>query len=156
MTKDATLTNKTLIVTRPSTDEVMLVIAVVLDPASLDIEQLLSALVPEMARGSVRGGLLVVGDSTLVIRLQDGDVMVDEVDTTRLLALADIDDDWSQEQIVEMMQLWIEVMRGTWRDRLEGQLRDLLVPNVVAGLAGDVELADGIWGMQAHRLVDPS
>jgi len=150
------LTNKTLILNRPSTDEVMLVIAIVLDPETLDIERLLSALVPEMARGGVRGGLLLVGDSTLVIRLQDGHVMVDEVDTTRLLALADIEEDWDQDHIVEMMQQWIGVMRDSWRDRLQGQLRELLVPNVVAGLAGDVEIGDGIWGAQAHRLVDPS
>ena len=150
------LTNKTLILTRPSSDEVMLVVAIVLDPETLDIEQLLSALVPEMARGGVPGGLLLVGDSTLVIRLQDEQVMVDELDTTRLLALADIDEDWDQERIVEMMQRWIEGMRDGWRDRLDGQLRALLVPNVVAGLGGDVEVGDGIWGSRAHRLADPA
>jgi len=146
--------NKTLVVSRPSSDDVMLVIAMVLDPESLDLEQLLSALVPELARGEVPAGLLVVGDSTLVIRIQREDhaVSVEEVDTSSLLALADIDEPWSAARIADLMQQWVAVLREGWRDRLVGHLRDLLVPHVVAGLAGDIKVADGIWGLEAHRL----
>ena len=147
--------NQTIVMTRPSSDEVMLVIAVVLDPETLDLQQLLTALVPEMARGGVRGGLLVVGDSTLVLRLEGQEVAVEEVHTESLLALADIDEPWSRDHIVELMQRWVMVLREGWRDRLVGHLRELLVPHVVAGLAGDMEVAPGIWGLEAHRLVRP-
>ena len=145
--------NKTLLVTRPGTDEVMLVVAIVLDPETLDLERLLSALVPEMARGGVPGGLLVVGDSTLVLRLHEKHVAVDEVDTSNLLALADIEEHWDHETIADLLQQWIHELSRSWRDRVVGPLRDLLVPHIVAGLAGEVEIVDGLWGTAAHRLV---
>ena len=148
--------NKTLLVTRPNTDDIMLVIGMVLDPASLDLERLLSALVPEMARGGVPGGLLVVGDSTLVLRLENREISVEEVDTSSLLALADIEEPWSKDRIVELMRQWVVVLRDGWRDRLVGHVRDLLVPHVVAGLAGDMEESDGIWGTEAHRIAASS
>lgn len=144
--------NKTLLVTRPNTDDVMLVIGIVLDPASLDLEQMLSGLVPEMARGGVPGGLLVVGDSTLVLRVHDQEVSVEEVDTSSLLGLADIEEGWSKDGIIGLMRRWIEVLREDWRDRLVGHVRDLLVPNIVAGLAGDIQECDGIWGAEARRV----
>jgi hypothetical protein len=144
--------NKTLVITRPGSDEIILVVGLVLDARGLDIEELLSALVPEMARGGVKGGMLVVGDSTLVLRLQGAEVSVDEVDTASLLALADIEEHFDREHALEMMMKWITVLRHNWRDRVVGWLRDLLVPHIVAGLAGDLEVADGIWGTQAHRV----
>lgn len=146
--------NKTVVVTRPDSDEVILVVALVLEARGLDIEQLLSALVPEMARGGVKGGMLVVGDSTLLLRLNGAEVTVDEVDTTSLLALADIDESFDREHALEMMMRWITVLRHSWRDRVVGPVRDLLVPHIVAGLDGDMEVADGIWGTQAHRIAD--
>ena len=146
--------NKTVVVTRPDSDEVVLVVALVLEARGLDIEQLLSALVPEMARGGVKGGMLVVGDSTLLLRLEGAEVTVDEVDTGSLLALADIDQNFDREHALEMMMRWITVLRDSWRDRVVGPLRDLLVPHIVAGLGGDMEVADGIWGTQAHRVAD--
>jgi hypothetical protein len=144
--------NKTLVITRPGSDEIILVVGLVLEARGLDIEELLSALVPEMARGGVKGGLLVVGDSTLVLRLEDAEVSVDEVDTASLLALADIEEHFDREHALEMMMRWITVLRQNWRDRVVGRLRDLLVPHIVAGLSGDVEVAEGIWGTQAHRV----
>jgi hypothetical protein len=147
--------NKSLLVQQPGGDKVMLVIAVVLNPETLDVERLLSGLVPEMARGGVRGGLLVIGDSTLVLRGRDAEIAVDEVDTAELLALAGIEERWRRESIVELMQRWVAGLAANWRDRIvDEQMRALLVPYVVAGLAGDVEVVDGIWGSEAHRLVE--
>jgi len=144
--------NKTLLVTSPGTDQAMLVIAVILDPASLDLEYLLSGMVPEMVKGSVPGGLLVVGDTTLVIRTVEREVQVDEISTPSLLALANIEEEWSRESIVPMMERWISVLRQNWRDYVIGELKELLVPHIVAGLAGEVTLCDGVWGMDSHRL----
>lgn len=149
-------TNKTIVLTRPGTDEVTLVVAIIRDPHELDVERLLSGMVPEMARGGVRGGLLVIGDHTLVLRNQGHEIHVDEVDTTHLLTLADIDEHWTQETILQMMQQWIERLRHNWRDRIVGKLREYLVPHIVAGLAGDLEICDGVWGQEAHRVVEPS
>jgi hypothetical protein len=148
--------NKTLLVHRPNSDQVMLVVAVINDPESLDVEKLLAGMVPEMARGGVRGGLLVLGDSCLVLRNMGQEIAVDEVDTSELLALADLDTGWSRETLVEVLQDWIGVMAGSWRDRLVGRLREVLVPHLVAGLGGDVELVDGVWGQSAHRVADVS
>ncbi len=144
--------NKTLLVTSPGTDQVMLVIAVILDQASLDLEHLLSGIVPEMVKGSVPGGLLVVGDTTLVIRAADQEVQVDEIATASLLALADIDEEWGRDTIVPMMQRWIAVLSKNWRDHVIGDIKELLVPHLVAGLAGEVMVCDGVWGMDSHRV----
>lgn len=144
-------TNKSLLIKRPGTDEVILVVAVVLDPETLDIERLLSALVPEMVRGEVRGGLLVIADSTLVLRFVDREMQIDEVDTSSLLALAGIDESWSPETLPLLFEQWIDVLRQEWRSRMTEPLRQFLVPHLVAGLAGELEIVEGIWGLHARR-----
>lgn len=145
--------NKTILVTKPGSDQIALVVAIVLDPDAVDVERLLSGLVPELAKGSVPAGLLVVGDSTLVIRVQRGEILVDEVDTTALLSLASIDEPWKRSSLLPMIQLWIAELSKDWRDRiLDPRLRELLVPHVVAGLAGPSEVVDGIWGTASHRV----
>lgn len=144
--------NRTILVTRPGSDSVMLVVAMMLDPDALDVRRALDAIVPEMGKGKVRAGLVVVGDSTLVIRLAGDHYEVNEVDTASLLALADVDDPFTKSTIVSSMQRWIEVMSTGWRDRMVGPLRDLLVPHVAAGLAGDVTIHEGVWGLEAHRI----
>lgn len=146
------LANKSILVRSPNSDQVLLVVAMVLDPRTVDIEKILAALVPEMAKGSVKGGLLVIGDSTLVIRNTGEEVLVDEVDTSELLGLADIDAPWTSETLVKQMEFWLGIMSRNWRDRLVGELRELLVPYLVAGLQGEMETVDGIWGVQANRL----
>ncbi len=144
--------NASLLVSRPNSDRVMLVVAMVREESSLDVEGMLAALVPEMAKGEVRGGLLVVGDSALVLRYTGQEVLVDEVDTAELLALAGIEEAWTQENLPRLMSRWIAEMAETWRDRLEGTLHDLLVPHLVAGLRGDLQLVEGIWGTRANRV----
>ena len=149
-------TNKSILVSQPGSDQVMLVVAVALNAETLDVERLLSALVPELARGGVRGGLLVLGDSTLALRAQGGEITVDELDTSALLSLAGFEHGFSRETIVETMLRWIETLATNWRDRIvDERLREVLVPHIVAGLAGDALVVDGIWGEEAHRLVEP-
>jgi len=149
------LKNKSIIISQPNSDHVMLVVAMVREAAELDVERLLAALAPEMAQGHVRGGLLVIGDSTLALRFTGEEVLVDEVDTSELLALAGIEISWTHENLPELMQQWISIMAESWRDRLVGRLRDILVPYLVAGLNGEQELADGIWGTEMHRVGVP-
>lgn len=144
--------NKTILINRPNSDQVMLVICVILDPASLDVEGLLAGIVPEMAKGAVRGGMLVVGESVLLLRNTGVEVKVDEADTNELLALAGLEGPYHGEAIVDALLQWITIMGQSWRDRLMGRLRELLVPYLVAGLAGDVELSDGAWGITSHRV----
>jgi len=149
------LTNKSILVRRPGGDQVALVVAIVLDPLTLNVERLLAGLVPELARGGVRGGLLVLGDSTLVLRAKGAKIEVDEVDTSVLLSLAEIDEEWDRESLVELMLRWIETLASDWRDRIiDERQRELLVPHIVAGLGGEPEVVDGIWGHEAHRLVE--
>lgn len=144
--------NKTILISRPSDEQVMLVIGLILDSREIDLESTLSGMIPEMAQGSVPAGLLIVGDSVLVVRNQKDEITVDEVSTEVLLALADIDDPWSRDTLVPMMQTWISTMSRDWRDRVVGEVKELLVPHVVAGLGGDVSVHDGIWGMDGHRV----
>lgn len=144
--------NKTILIYQPNSDNVMLVISVILDPTFVDLEQLLAAMVPEMAQGQVSGGLLLIGDTALVLRNTGEQVMVDEVSLGELLALAGLDTSWTQETIVSQLQRWVEVMAMTWRDRLVGPLRKLLVPHLVAGLNGEVRVVDGVWGLKAARV----
>jgi hypothetical protein len=149
--------NRSILVTRPGSDQVVLVVAIVLDPDAVDVERLLSGLVPELAKGGVPAGLLVVGDSTLVIRTQRGEIVVDEVDTTALLSLASIDEPWSRTSLLSMMQLWVTELATSWRDRiLDQRLREVLVPHVVAGLGGNAEVVEGIWGIDSHRVASPA
>lgn len=152
--KKAKAKNRTILVKLPNTDNVVLVVALVLDPRDLDVEKMLAGLVPEMAQGRVRGGLLVVGDSTLVLRLTDDEMLVDEVHTEELLALGDqeLGARVGRDKLVGAFLRWITHLEGNWRDRVVGRLRELLVPHVVAGLRGEVEVVDGIWGEEAHRV----
>lgn len=144
--------NKSILITMPGSDQVMVVIAMVLAPDDLDVEKMLAALVPEMAKGRVRGGMLVLGDSTLLLRLEGEEMLVDEVDTTELLTLADIDQRPGRKNLPSLMLRWVAVISEKWRDRIVGRLRPMLVPHLVAGLRGDVQVVDGIWGTEAHRL----
>jgi hypothetical protein len=144
--------NKTVLVKSPGTEEVALVIAIVLDAGDLDLERHLSGIIPEMARGGVRGGLLVVGDSTLVLRNTAREVLVDEVETERLLGLAGLDGTWDPATIVATVESWIATMARGWRDRLDPPMKKLLVPHVVSGLGGEVVVVDGIWGTEARRV----
>jgi hypothetical protein len=105
-----------------------------------------------MAKGGIRGGLLVVGDSTLVVQAQSQEVHVDEVDTASLLALADIEDSWDKDSLVQMFEQWIEVMSLSWRDRAIGPIREIIVPHVVSGLSGEISIHEGIWGVDMHRV----
>jgi len=148
--------NKTILVKLPNTDSVVLVMALVLDPAELNVEKMLAGLVPEMAQGKVRGGLLVVGDSTLVLRLTDEEVLVDEVNTEELLSLGDqqLSPEPDREKLVGAFLRWISHLEENWRDRVVGRLREVLVPHIVAGLRGEVEVVDGIWGEDAHRVAE--
>jgi len=148
--------NKTVLVKSPGTEEVALVVAIVLDAADLDLERHLSGIVPEMARGGVRGGLLVVGDSTLVLRNTATEVLVDEVETTHLLGLAGLDGTWDPATIVATIERWIAIMAHGWRDRLDASMKEILVPHVVSGLGGEVMVVDGIWGTAARRVATPS
>ncbi len=154
-TEKKELTNKTIVVRQPNSDRIMLVVCVVLESVDVDLEGLLAAMVPEMAQGEVRGGLMVVGDSTLVVRINGEDVKVDEVDTTELLALADLEEPWTHENLVRQLEWWIGIMKNNWRDRVVGRLEELLVPNLVAGLMGEVSVNDGIWGLKANRVGIP-
>ena len=149
------LKNQTILVMQPNSDRVMLVVAVVLQPDNVDLEELLAALVPEMAKGEVKGGMLVVGDSTLVVRNTGEEVMVDEVDTSELLALADLEEPWNRENLVKQLEWWIGIMSRNWRDRALGRLKELLVPYLVAGLQGEVVVVDDIWGTKANRVGVP-
>lgn len=143
---------QSLLVSDPGA-EVSLVVAVSPPRADDELDELLSALVPELARGGVRGGLLVVGETTLVLRNTHQEVLVDEVGTRELLALAGLELPDDHAARVDAFERWIEVLASSWRDRLaESELRELLVPHVVAGLAGEITRCDGIWGGQAHRV----
>ena len=146
--------NRTILLSRPNSDQVMLVVAVILDPATLDVEKLLAGMVPEMAKVGVRGGMLVLGDTTLVLRNLGQEIAVDEVDTGELLSLADLTTGWTRETLVQFLQRWIQVMSVQWRDRLVGRLREVLVPHLVAGLGGDLEVVEGVWGQSAHRVAE--
>jgi len=146
------LKNKSILVKQPNSDNVMLVIGIVLEAGEVDLEALLAAMVPEMAQGEVKGGMLVVGDSTLIIRNTGEEVMVDEVDTTELLALADQVEPWNRENLVKQFEWWIGIMSRNWRDRAVGRVKELLVPYLVAGLQGEVVVADDIWGTESKRV----
>jgi hypothetical protein len=136
--------------------ETTLVIALCPESQGEEIDELLSALVPELARGGVRGGLLVVGETTLVLRNTHQEILVDEIETAELLRLADLDAPAELEARVEAFERWIGVLAGEWRERLaESPLRELLVPHLVAGLAGEITRCDGVWGSQAHRVASP-
>lgn len=150
MNSPANKKNKTILINRPNSDQVMMVISIILDPATLDLESLLAAMVPEMAKGAVRGGILLVGDSALLLRNTGEEVAVDEVDTNELLSLAGIDG--PGDDIVGSIQRWVSIMAESWRDRLVGRVRDLMVPHLVAGLNGDMVVSDGAWGLEAHRV----
>lgn len=151
MTEAAKKKNKTVLISRPNSDHVMVVISIILEAENLDLQGLLAAMVPEMAKGGVRGGMLLVGDSALLLRNTGQQVTVDEVDTPELFALAGIDAP-TDDTIVAEIQRWITIMAESWRDRLVGPLRDLLVPHLVAGLNGEVQVSDGAWGLEAHRV----
>ena len=144
--------NKSILIKQPNSDNVMLVIGMVLEAGEVDLESLLAALVPEMAQGEVKGGMLVVGDSTLIIRNTGEEVMVDEVDTSQLLALADLEEPWTRDNLVKQFEWWIGIMSRNWRDRAVGQIKELLVPYLVAGLQGEVEVVDDIWGTESKRV----
>ena len=144
-----------ILVKQPNTDNVMLVVGIVLDPGHVDLEELLAGMVPEMVQGEVKGGMLVVGDSTLLIRNTGEEVMVDEVDTSELLSLADLEEPWTRENLVKQLEWWIGIMSTNWRDRVVGRLEELLVPYLVAGLKGDVIVTDEIWGNKANRVGAP-
>lgn len=152
MNSPANKKNKTILINRPNSDKVMLVISIILDPTTLDLESLLAAMVPEMAKGGVRGGMLLVGDSVLLLRNTGVEVQVDEVDIHELFALAGIEGPWDDETIVGVVLRWVSIMAESWRDRLVGHVRDLMVPHLVAGLGGDVEVSDDAWGLSAHRV----
>ena len=148
-------TNQSILVRQPGSEKVMLVVGIVLNPDTLNVERLLSGLVPEMARGGVRGGLLVLGDSTLALRADGGEIAVDEIDTGALLSLAGIEQGFVRSTIVEELLSWIGALAKNWRDRIvDPRLREILVPHIVAGLAGDPQVVEGIWGSEAHRLVE--
>ncbi len=151
MTEAAKKKNKTVLISRPNSDQVMVVISIILDAETLDLQGLLAAMVPEMAKGAVRGGILLVGDSALLLRNTGQEVTVDEVDAHELFALAGIDTP-TEDIVVSEIQRWIGIMAESWRDRLVGPLRNLLVPHLVAGLNGDVQVTDGAWGLSAHRV----
>ena len=152
MNASANKKNKTILINRPNSDQVMLVISIILDPVDLDLEGLLAAMVPEMAKGAVRGGILLVGDSALLLRNTGEEMLVDEVDTHELFSLAGIEGPWDDETIVGLVMSWVSVMAESWRDRLVGRVRELMVPHLVAGLGGDMEVSDGAWGLEAHRV----
>ncbi len=152
MNAPAKTKNKTVLITRPNSDQVMVVISIILDPSDLDLEGLLAAMVPEMAKGGVRGGLLLVGESALLLRNTGEQMLVDEVDTNELFALAGIDGPFDEESVVGAVLRWVTIMADSWRDRLVGRVRDLMVPHLVAGLNGDVQVSDDAWGLSAHRV----
>jgi hypothetical protein len=153
--ENSELKSQSILVKQPNTDNVMLVVGIVLEPGHVDLEEMLAGMVPEMVQGEVKGGMLVVGDSTLVIRNTGEEVMVDEVDTTELLSLADLEEPWTRENLVKQMEWWIGIMSTNWRDRAVGRLKELLVPYLVAGLQGDVIISDEIWGNKANRVGAP-
>ncbi len=148
--------NKSILVVQPGSGRVMLVVGMVLENEDVDLESFLAGLVAEMVRGEVSSGLLVVGDSTLVIRISEEEVKVDEADTTELLGLADLDEPWTRENLLKQLEWWIGIMSHNWRDRAVGRLKELLVPGLVANLQGDVQLTDGIWGFGADRAESPA
>jgi hypothetical protein len=125
---------------------VQFVVVLILDPASLDLSGILSELVPGLARQRARGGLVVVGDSTLILRNTGDEVLVEEVATRELLGVAGIQHGFDPLKIEADMVRWIRTLSRGWPERAIGRLRELLVPNLVSALAGEVASCDGVWG----------
>jgi hypothetical protein len=142
--------NKSILVMRPDSDQVMLFVTVILDAENLDLQRMLTRIVMEMARTQVQAGLLLVGDSTLVLRHTGEEILVDEVNTADLMSLAGLKSTWDADRIVLQVEQWIAIMARKWQNDLLGPLRKILVPEVMSGIMGTIKAQDGIWGVGSY------